>query len=708
MFTFNEIRKHVVLSDDSSGTESDSDSSVEENDTKQMSVYLHVVDTTFQPKRSLRNGTETIPAFAKNVHKFRQYIGEGTQNFRWLVLAARERLLNMYKNHGKVRHRERVVGIAGAFLPNLVKSEDPETDGDFLLPETTLNEVLRDGDTVWIEFNQDGGKVTKWEAQAFYTTHGTDYVEAAVQYEEVVIDDEDFIEEQKVSPVNARAPVAAAKKADGECFFLMRCREAESRDFYETKDLVRRAFRADWKRVKKPKFVAENQAEAKRILFENFPFFHSVFTYYSATGSGSAFDMGVNDMHELMRTCNLKTETNISVIWASTNFNKRASKRNGLDQDMFDGDTRALSRYEFLELLLRLADLLIKDEARSYGKLLAKYRMKQSAKREDKPAEKEATREGDAPEAEAEAVVETMPLAEPVRPTTSFSERLEQVCTAICDNAFLSVNAAEIFFADPDMYRRDRLYFPEVDKILLKYQDRLFTLYRVYAAKSSFRVRAGGSDADALLYLQEYMEMVQDSKIITKMKRDDASLEDAQLAFVFSQMQLIDPLLTRSKKAATEDAPDRSTFLEFVEALARASDMFTMDLKDGEDVPDLPPLSSTLDNFMKTFLDGFGPAFWGRHPIKSYKKALSDKYGPYQKLYRKYGPGPQHGRVETPMSMEDLNRRIQTRKSGVVPYPDSLLDRFDVRDEKLLVKFRAQEKARRDAELKQQMLDRRK
>ena len=39
MFTFNEIRKHVVLSDDSSGTESDSDSSVEENDTKQMSVY---------------------------------------------------------------------------------------------------------------------------------------------------------------------------------------------------------------------------------------------------------------------------------------------------------------------------------------------------------------------------------------------------------------------------------------------------------------------------------------------------------------------------------------------------------------------------------------------------------------------------------------------------------------------------------------------
>ena len=126
MFTFNEIRKHVVLSEDSSGTETESDSSVEENDTKHMSVYLNIIDTTFQPKRSLRNGTETIPTYAKNVHKFRQYIGEGTQTFRWLVLAARERLLQMYKTHGKIRHRERVVGIAGAFLPNRVKSEDPE------------------------------------------------------------------------------------------------------------------------------------------------------------------------------------------------------------------------------------------------------------------------------------------------------------------------------------------------------------------------------------------------------------------------------------------------------------------------------------------------------------------------------------------------------------------------------------------------------
>ena len=108
------------------------------------------------------------------------------------------------------------------------------------------------------------------------------------------------------------------------------------------------------------------------------------------------------------------------------------------------------------------------------------------------------------------------------------------------------------------------------------------------------------------------------------------------------------------------------------------------------------------------FLDGFGSEFWRRHPIKSYRKDIEAKYGPYKKLYKKYGPGPQDGRVEKPESMEDLNRRIGTRSLGIVQYPKSLLERFEIRDEKLLVKFKEQEKARRDAELKQQMLDRRK
>ena len=60
-----------------------------------------------------------------------------------------------------------MVGIPGAFIPNKVRSEDPETDNEMLKGSTILNTVLRNGDTIWIEFNQDGGKVTKWENETF-------------------------------------------------------------------------------------------------------------------------------------------------------------------------------------------------------------------------------------------------------------------------------------------------------------------------------------------------------------------------------------------------------------------------------------------------------------------------------------------------------------------------------------------------------------
>ena len=54
---------------------------------------------------------------------------------------------------------------------------------------TILNTVLRNGDTIWIEFNQDGGKVTKWENETFYQTHGKDFVEERDTYE--LVEDED-------------------------------------------------------------------------------------------------------------------------------------------------------------------------------------------------------------------------------------------------------------------------------------------------------------------------------------------------------------------------------------------------------------------------------------------------------------------------------------------------------------------------------------
>merc|ERR1712072_602717 len=101
-----------------------------------------------------------------------------------LVLAARERLLALYNiNKGKLRSRERMVGIPGAFIPNKIRSEDPETDEELLKGNITLNTIVKDGDVVWIEFNQDGGKITKWENETFYATEGRKFIEERDTYE---------------------------------------------------------------------------------------------------------------------------------------------------------------------------------------------------------------------------------------------------------------------------------------------------------------------------------------------------------------------------------------------------------------------------------------------------------------------------------------------------------------------------------------------
>ena len=223
---------------------------MEENDTKKMTIHLRISDTTFVPKRSLRNAS-AIAKHAKREHNIDQYIGEGEQTFRWLVLAARERLLALYNiNKGKLRHREATVGIPGAFIPNKVRSEDPETDNEMLKGSTILNTVLRNGDTIWIEFNQDGGKVTKWENETFYQTHGKDFVEERDTYE-LVEDEDDEPEIADEEFYNSRTPkVKTVKKERRRSFFLEKAVESKFKAFYETKQTYRRCFKVDWKKVK--------------------------------------------------------------------------------------------------------------------------------------------------------------------------------------------------------------------------------------------------------------------------------------------------------------------------------------------------------------------------------------------------------------------------------------------------------------------------
>ena len=135
-------------------------------------------------------------------------------------------------NKGKLRSRERMVGIPGAFIPNKIRSEDPETDEELLKGNITLNTIVKDGDVIWIEFNQDGGKITKWENETFYATEGRKFIEERDTYElveealedEPEISDADFYGKEEVKKT-------VVKKELRRSFFLERSVESGGKSF---------------------------------------------------------------------------------------------------------------------------------------------------------------------------------------------------------------------------------------------------------------------------------------------------------------------------------------------------------------------------------------------------------------------------------------------------------------------------------------------
>ena len=724
MFTWHEIVKHEINSD-TSGTSEESGESVEENEIKRMTINLCCVDVSFAPKRSARTGTEIVPKYdpryTERVHRFKQYIGDGTQTFRWLVLAARERLLGMYKLHGKVRYRERCAGIAGAYIPSSVKSEDPQTDGDFLKGCNTLNSIVRDGDTIWIEFNQDGGAITKWEQDTFYTLKGTDYHEPEREVHEMLSEsDSDYISEDE-DRFKRKQPKPKPELRKERCppsFFLLRRQEAECRDYYETKDLYRRAFKTDWKRIQKNCFPAAYQNEVKKIMHQYYPNLSAVYRYFSATGTGDPFDMGVNDVHEMLRQSQIH-ETNIGSIWAATNYHGTETDESGA----LDDDSRSLSRYELLEFLLRLCNQIYESERRAYAKHL--HEREQRARRlENTQLPIDATADNADPEGKdeneaAQKVEETKTEKDKVLnpPAKSFAERLEIMLDQIVELSFEHINGAEIFFADSDIFRRERLYFEEVTAVLNKFANKLYTIYRCFSKRSRVRTRQGGSEADALLYYKEFMDLFRASGILKLPKyAETSSRADISLAFVCSQMEVVDVLSKKRKGLAVDDATDRATFLEFCEAVARACDLFTIEFDaslGGVDLAHLPPLSRQLEVFLPAFVDGFGKDFWNDNRIINYDKAMTAKHAPYNKRYNKFGPGPDFRRVE--LNPDDTRHNsdyfrkfhIQIRVlHAVVRLPKILEERTNERDKKILDKMKLAEKQAVQDSLKAQAMAR--
>ena len=199
-------------------------------------------------------------------------------------------------------------------------------------------------------------------------------------------------------------------------------------------------------------------------------------------------------------------------------------------------------------------------------------------------------------------------------------------------NSTINGKARPKYFADADWFRRERLYFEEVDKALSTHVDDLLLLYLAYRDDEP----SGGSFAASIfLGFTEFVCLLDDAKLFDE---GTFTRREAKLAFVYSQMTTVDEagrkgrvgvfrrgVLTRggggggegasmdrnsspshayvpNKQAALRDAHDQSTFSEFLEGLCRCAEMAFDEEEDG--IPWNAPLSLKVSIFLRLLLYG--------------------------------------------------------------------------------------------------------
>ena len=124
------------------------------------------------------------------------------------------------------------------------------------------------------------------------------------------------------------------------------------------KTLFANALKLIGKKLKKLNGMKEDNIlpELKKCIYQHYALFANIYQFYSATGEGDPFDMGINDFQELLRACNIG-DIYLGSIWYAVNFHgKKQAKSESGEVIEHDADKNSLSRYEFIEVLFRLAE----------------------------------------------------------------------------------------------------------------------------------------------------------------------------------------------------------------------------------------------------------------------------------------------------------------------------------------------------------------
>ena len=100
---------------------------------------------------------------------------------------------------------------------------------------------------------------------------------------------------------------------------LPRVYECDAKDYYDTELLLDKALHADWEQhMKKPKWLERQDKDVFRELNHFYPALVSIFRYFSALGDGGLFKVNKNEFNAFIKKCNIK-QRHMGVLWAAVN-----------------------------------------------------------------------------------------------------------------------------------------------------------------------------------------------------------------------------------------------------------------------------------------------------------------------------------------------------------------------------------------------------
>ena len=321
--------------------------------------------------------------------------------------------------------------------------------------------------------------------------------------------------------------------------FNPRPSECDAKSFFDTEKVRRRRLDLDWKRVcEKSRFVSligkadsdvarggaqsggmsdalkEELNEVKEVIFKCFPTICASYSYFSLMGTGigeAAYSMSFNQWKSFVRDCEMEDQkvkgcrsADLDTMFVSSNFEE--DKKSEMNQE---NDDNSLMRFEFLEILVRVA--------------IARY-------------------------------IQTKALDD-------VSEAVEELCEKIilpnlCDEALVI----------PDEFRKERMYFEEVQQVLLPHLRWLRALFAMFVGTGTSR---------------RYMEMEPFFKLM-----ESIDICNARTGISRSELKLIFGWCTMSP--ADELKRERLcglSWVDFLEALCRVADLLS------------PVTSETLDEY---------------------------------------------------------------------------------------------------------------